>query len=98
MSYTGVGIVGSSTAHDATAQDHGGMVAARDIIRPDAIEQTVVVVPAGQPIPGGLDVQPGEAIPAPPATTSPAPNPEYSVAPSHTSAASTGPRSAQSER
>jgi hypothetical protein len=96
VSYTGVGIVASSVARNAPALDHTGMVAARDIIRRNAIGQTVVVVPTGQPIPKGLDVEPGEAIPARRPRPRPRPIPNTSVAPSPTAAASTGRRSARS--
>jgi hypothetical protein len=64
MSYTGVGIVGSHVAHEATAHHDSGMVAARDIVRRNTLGQQVVVVPAGRPIPAGMDTAVGEAVPA----------------------------------
>jgi hypothetical protein len=66
MSYIDAGVTGSAVAHDAASPDDTGLVASRDIIRRNAIGQTVVVVPAGQPIPAGLKWEPGEATPAPP--------------------------------
>jgi hypothetical protein len=74
MSYTGVGVVGSHVAHQATAHDDSGMVAARDIVRRNALGQQVIVVPAGRPIPAGMDTAAGEAVPAPPPDT---PHVEY---------------------
>jgi hypothetical protein len=66
MSYTGAGIIGSHIAHEPPPPGDSGMIVARDIIRRNAIGQTVIVVPEGQPIPAGLEWEPGEAKPAPP--------------------------------
>jgi hypothetical protein len=38
-----------------------GKIAKKDIIRVNSYGQTVVVVAEGQPIPDGLDLEPGEA-------------------------------------
>jgi hypothetical protein len=66
VSYTGTGVIGSPVAYEAVGPEDTGLVASRDIIRRNAIGQTVVVVPAGQPIPAGLELEDGDAIPSPP--------------------------------
>jgi hypothetical protein len=50
--------------------DSTGMIAAREITRPNYLDQTVVIVLKGQPIPAGLDVDPDDQAPAPDGTTS----------------------------
>ena len=74
MSYTGVGVVGNHVAHEAATFEDTGLVAARDIVRPNRLGQQVVVVPAGQPIPSGVEPRDGEAIPAQPPARPPPPS------------------------
>jgi hypothetical protein len=55
MSYTGVGV---PVIHDPQPLGGTGRVAAKDILRRDHLDRTVVTVPKAQPIPAGMALQP----------------------------------------
>ena len=77
MSYTGVGVVGSNVAPEVTRPDATDRIAARDIVRRDALGRNVIVCPRGMPIPAGLDVDQADTIAAPTTPDATAPDPAY---------------------